>query len=121
MSVFVTVPVRIRSGEGGAMRFVLRSHHPLFLLAAGVLLAAVWGDLSVAQERTVRVYGVVRDNTGGLIPAATVVLSQAETGFKTELMTSEIGVYNAPRLVPGTYTLEVEQSGFKKFVRTGLV
>ena len=103
------------------MRFAIRSRYPLCLLAAGILFVAVWGDLSVAQERTARVYGVVRDNTGGLIPAATVVLSQTETGFKTELMSSEIGVYNAPRLVPGTYTLEVEQAGFKKFVRTGLM
>ncbi len=92
-----------------------------FVSATVVVLVAAWVGPSFAQERMARVYGVIRDNTGGVIPGATVVLVQTQTGLKTELITNEAGVYNAPKLVTGPYTLEVEQAGFKKYVRTGMV
>src|SRR5438876_2022950 len=92
-----------------------------FVSATVVVLVAAWVVPSFAQERMARVYGVIRDNTGGVIPGATVVLVQTQTGLKTELITNEAGVYNAPKLVTGPYTLEVEQAGFKKYVRTGMV
>ena len=78
-------------------------------------------DSLQAQERTARVYGVVKDNTGAVIPGATVVVTHADKGVKTVLVTNDAGIFNAPKLVTGTYQVDAELTGFKKFQRTGML
>ena len=84
-----------------------------------VLLATAAANLP-AQERNARVYGVVSDKSGALIPGIDVSLTNRDTGVRTILVTNSVGVYNAPKLVTGPYLLEAELAGFKKLSRSGI-
>ncbi|MFB3902396.1 MAG: carboxypeptidase regulatory-like domain-containing protein [Acidobacteriota bacterium] len=92
-------------------------------LSGLVLIAALllWAGGLYGQERTARIYGKVTDATGGVVPGAQVVLTNTETGVRTTLLTSDTGMYNAPRVFTGPYQIEAEMTGFKKFVRAGLL
>ena len=55
---------------------------------------------------------VVRDAQGGVIPGATIVLTNTATSERREGVSAENGEYRFVNLVPGTYRLEVELQGF---------
>jgi hypothetical protein len=63
---------------------------------------------------------VVQDGQGGVIPGATVVLTNSATSERREGVSSEDGTARFVNLVPGTYRLEVELTGFQRFVRDGI-
>ena len=63
---------------------------------------------------------VVQDGQGGVIPGATVVLTNTATTERRESVSSEDGTARFVNLVPGTYRLEVELTGFQRFVRDGI-
>jgi hypothetical protein len=65
--------------------------------------------------------GAVTDVTGGVLPGATVVITEVNTGIVRRVTTSDAGIYTQPYLPPGLYRVEVERDGFKKFVREGIV
>ena len=52
------------------------------------------------------------------IPGATVRIRNDNTGVETPLTTNESGLYTSPLLTLGTYTVTVEQAGFKSAVRS---
>lgn len=62
------------------------------------------------------VQGTVSDTAGGVIPGATVTLTNTETGQTQQIVTSDSGFYRFSALPPGTYTVTVEQPSFKKRV-----
>ena len=70
-------------------------------------------------QGTVR--GEVRDPTGGVIPGATVTLRNDRTGETRTQISADAGGYDFPNLLVSTYTLSVELTGFKKYVRPGIV
>jgi outer membrane receptor protein involved in Fe transport len=82
----------------------------LFISAAGLL----------AQRTTANIYGVVTDNSGAVVPAASVVLLNQRTGVEQRLHANEVGEFSATFVPVGIYTLRVEAKGFKTFVREGL-
>ena len=57
---------------------------------------------------------VIQDAQGGLIPGATVVLTNTATNERREGVSGEDGTYRFVNLVPGTYRLEVELPGFQR-------
>jgi hypothetical protein len=65
--------------------------------------------------------GVVFDATGAAVPGATVKVRNESTGVEDALTTNATGAYTSPLLVLGTYTVTVEQDGFKTFVRPGII
>ncbi len=75
---------------------------------------------ALAQESRGAIVGQVTDSAGAVMPGVAVVLKNVETGQVLRLATNESGGYNAPLLAVGTYRIEVEHSGFKKFVREGI-
>ena len=84
----------------------------LFLfLAIGLTWASIAGSIS----------GLVTDSTGAVIPGATVVATNTQTGVKTTVTTDAKGFYSLPALPVGTYDLQVSQIGFKTYTETGLV
>jgi hypothetical protein len=56
--------------------------------------------------------GTVRDETGGVLVGALVVVTNSGTGALREGLTDETGVYRVPALTPGTYEVRIERSGF---------
>lgn len=75
-------------------------------------------SLSVlAQEETsATVTGQVTDSTGAAISNANIVITNTTTGQTRTVQSNEEGSYTVFPLIPGTYTISVEQSGFKKTV-----
>lgn len=65
--------------------------------------------------------GEVRDESGGVLPGATVTATQVDTGVAQTAVTDEAGRYRVPLLPQGNYTLEAGLEGFQAQVKTGLV
>jgi len=80
------------------------------LLAAGLF----------AQSFTGSVTGLVTDPNQAAVPAATVKLTNQATGETRQTTTGPEGRYVLSQLLPGTYVLTVEVSGFKTFVSPGI-
>lgn len=76
---------------------------------------------ALAQVTTGTILGTVRDSTGAVVVGAQVTITETNKGTSSRFETDETGSYNAPFLVPGTYSVTVEKPGFKKSVRSGIV
>jgi len=60
---------------------------------------------------------VVKDDQNNVIPGATIVLVNTSTNERREGVSTDDGTYRFLNLVPGTYRLEVELTGFQRYVR----
>src|SRR5581483_8926711 len=85
----------------------------------GTLLCAltamvVWG------QSTARIHGVVQDQTGGVVPNATVKATQTDTGISRTAVTEADGSYVFANLPLGPYRLEVQKQGFATAVESGI-
>ncbi|MCL5745339.1 MAG: Plug and carboxypeptidase regulatory-like domain-containing protein, partial [Acidobacteria bacterium] len=89
----------------------------------GLLFLAVftgWAALVPAQTVSGVITGSVKDQTDAVIVGANLTLIQEATGARRTAATNEVGLYAFNSLQPGSYTLQVEQSGFKTFRRTSI-
>jgi hypothetical protein len=86
------------------------------VVASAVLMLAI-AAAAGAQEARGTIAGTVRDASKGIIPGAAVTITNVAMGTSVPVTTNEVGWFQAPYLIPGTYRLEVELSGFKKFAR----
>jgi hypothetical protein len=87
----------------------------LFVLCAGLLIGVH------AQTSTVgNITGTVRDPNGAVVPRAEVTIIEERTGLSRTVMTNEDGVFVAPSLPLGRYTVSTAPQGFKKTVNSGL-
>ncbi|HJQ23798.1 MAG TPA: TonB-dependent receptor [Blastocatellia bacterium] len=81
-------------------------------LVCVVLLAALPALPSAAQE-LIELHGVVSDETGAAIIAATVVIEGQDQKYTAQ--TNDQGQYRIAKLKPGAYTLTVNAEGFAPF------
>src|SRR6478609_9659742 len=86
----------------------------LAVLALSLSLTIV----SFGQGTTSRITGTVTDNNGGVVSGATVTLTNEGTKTSQSTQTSDSGTYTFDLIQPGTYTVTVEKTGFKKFIST---
>ena len=86
-------------------------------LFAGTLLLV---GLGAAQETRGTIQGVVKDAQGGVVAAATVLVTNTDTNMSVNLKSDQTGRYQAPLLLPGNYVVSGEAPGFKKSVRAGI-
>ncbi len=78
------------------------------------VLLLVATTLVSAQSFQGGVRGTLKD-AQGVIPGATVVLTDPATGFMRETITNESGEYAFPAVDPSTYTIKVEVPGFSPY------
>jgi len=98
----------------------LSSAARFFAVVCAILL--VTAASAVAQNRTLgEIRGTVTDQSQARIQGAVVDILNQETGVNTRLKTNSDGVYDAPSLVPGTYTVTVSREGFRTSIETGLL
>lgn len=81
----------------------------------GIVLGLAVG--AFAQESRGTIQGTVTDQQGAVVAGASVVVTETATKTSVSLKTNETGHYLAPLLMPGDYTVTVEQPGFKKSLR----
>jgi hypothetical protein len=91
--------------------------HKCLALLMMICLLLAYGLPVFAQSQTSgRVSGTVRDEQGAAIPGAEVALTNQATGEERKVTADADGNYFVPLLSPGSYTVTVTASGFKKFV-----
>ena len=78
---------------------------------AGILFAVVIP--ASGQLLTSRVDGRVQDETGAIIPGASVTMANVDTEVLRETVTNDRGLFVLPQVPPGTYRVEVQTAGFK--------
>jgi hypothetical protein len=92
-----------------------------FLLIVSLILLGFVPPIS-AQKDYAALHGTVTDETGAVIPEATVKVLNASTGISTVRTTDKSGYYIFTQLqVGGPYKVTVTAPGFETFVATGLM
>jgi len=89
-----------------------KSSRKAFQILWCILLLALCAAPSIAQETTGTIVGVVTDQTGAVLPGATVVVRNVSTGVSQEFVTGQTGRFTAAALRPGTYEVTFNLSGF---------
>ena len=93
----------------------------LSAITLGVLSLMLAAAAFCQTRDTASVYGSVSDSQAALIPAATVVLTNLETGLVRTTPTSDSGTFSFSLVPVGTYKLTADKSGFQNYLTTGLV
>jgi len=82
-----------------------------------VVCLAVWAGFAWAQTERGTIRGLVLDSSGAAIASAAVRATNQATGVTAETVSTAAGNYQITQIPPGTYTIEAEFTGFKKYVR----
>ncbi|HLJ16410.1 MAG TPA: TonB-dependent receptor [Bryobacteraceae bacterium] len=94
-----------------------RNFRGLAFYLALILFASQAG---FAQVNTSAIAGVITDESGSVVPNATVTVTQAATGLTRKVTSANNGEYVVPQLPPGRYDAKVEASGFQAATATGI-
>jgi hypothetical protein len=93
-----------------------QSHVQIVVLALLLLIPA-----AALAQGTSEIKGRVQDPQAGVLPGVTVTVKNQATGMFRATQTSADGTYLVTGLLPGTYDVTAELSGFRKFQREGVV
>jgi Carboxypeptidase regulatory-like domain/TonB dependent receptor len=107
----------------------MKSKHSLrIILCRSILIVftlALYGLISVsasfAQSTGGRIRGTVTDSTGGAITAAKLTITNQANGLGRDTETGTNGEYIFLEVPVGTYDVAINQPGFKKYLRKGIV
>jgi hypothetical protein len=97
----------------------MTKHGPSVVFRTALLVITLAAS-AAAQVTTGTLVGTVRD-PNGIVPGANVTVREVNKNTADTFVTDETGSYTAPFLSPGTYVVEVNVQGFKKWVREGVV
>src|SRR5215475_11289073 len=73
-----------------------------------------------AQSTGGRIRGTVTDQSGATVAAAKVIITNQANGSQRDTQTGTNGEYIFLEVPVGTYQIEVNQTGFKKYLRRGI-
>ncbi len=93
------------------------------LAVASVMVVALTAIICAPVRAQViygAIVGTVTDASGGAVPGADVKVTSLGTNEVRTGSTSAAGTYSFPNLPPGQYRVEVQQTGFKQFVRSSV-
>jgi len=88
---------------------------PVFLA-----ICILFASRAYAQTAGATLSGTVTDQSGGVIPQATITIKNLATGITRSNTTTPAGFYSAPNLLPGTYEVRAEAQGFSTEVQTSI-
>jgi hypothetical protein len=92
-----------------------RCLHGMLALIAVLLFTA---SPASAQVDRATLTGIVEDPSGAVIPKAQVTVTNLATGVVSKVMTNDNGTYLVVNLMPGTYLVQAEMTGFQRFEQT---
>jgi hypothetical protein len=86
------------------------------IVALSIICLATASTPAAAQEARGTIQGRVSDSSGGVVPGATVAVTNLATDVATSTTSNDEGNYRVPFLIPGVYQVTVTLDGFNKFV-----
>src|SRR5580698_9301817 len=89
-------------------------------LAFAVIYTTLTVPAAVAQSSDGTIVGTVTDTSGAAVPKAKVTAASKELGIERSTTTDTAGGYRIENLLPGTYVVTVEASGFSHFELAGI-
>ncbi len=92
------------------------------LIALALVAVCALAGQAYAQSQAINgtIEGTVKDPSGGVLPGVTVTVTNTDTGTQRVVVTNESGVFRAPLLQLGRFTVSAELSGFSKYEQTGI-
>ena len=93
----------------------LRKKTPMLLSLALLLAVSAFAQTSASLS------GTVHDAQSAAVAGAKVHLKNTAGTTQLETTTNAEGFYTFPIIQPGTYTVTIEATGFKKSVQSGVV
>src|ERR1700677_1835569 len=95
----------------------MRPHIARFIIfAASLLCFSLVCDLQLRAQTDAQLSGLVTDSSGAVLPHASVLIVNRDTGVSRSAQTDKQGQYTAPALQPGRYRITVEANGFRTLV-----
>ncbi|HEY8551627.1 MAG TPA: TonB-dependent receptor [Vicinamibacterales bacterium] len=88
-----------------------------YCLTIAILLSCPLAPRVLAQGVQTGFVGLVRDSSDAVLPGVTITATNRATGIARTVVTDETGTYNIVGLLPGSYDVAAELSGFKTSVR----
>jgi outer membrane receptor protein involved in Fe transport len=86
-----------------------------------LFLAALAPSTALAQSATGSIEGTVTDGSGAVLPGVTVTVRHQATGVSREVVANAQGLFHAPVLPVGNYSVQADLAGFKTFKQQDLV
>jgi hypothetical protein len=86
----------------------------------GLFLALALGWCTHAQDPVGVLEGEIKDASGGLVSAATVTVTNRETGFNAEQRSTREGSFHFSNLAAGDYELRASAVGFAAFTASAI-
>ena len=74
----------------------------------------------LAQYDSAQINGTVRDQSGAVIPNATVQIQNRDTGLVRQTVTNSTGIYVLSHIPPGAYTITASSRGFSSESHIGV-
>ena len=93
-----------------------RTLGPILVLTAVAMALAVAPPAARAQAVYGSIAGTIQDSTGAALPGVNVTVTSNERKTTDTVVTNGSGNYVKDRLLPGTYSVKAELSGFKSAV-----
>jgi hypothetical protein len=89
----------------------------MFLLVAAISFSPLAG---AQNSNSGELRGVVTDTTGAAVADVSVTITNVQTGVTISTKTNGSGIYDAPSVPIGEYSITFSKAGFREFVRKGL-
>jgi hypothetical protein len=84
------------------------------------LASFIFSPSALAQVQNGQITGVVSDPSGAVVSHASVHVRNPANGYEADLESNSSGIYSAPELMVGSYTVRAEVPGFKTVTATNL-
>ena len=92
------------------MRLLVLALVPMFCVASA------W-----AQSSTASILGVVKDQSGAILPGVGITITEADTNLVRTTVSNDQGYYEVGLLPPGNYIVKAELAGFKNVLLKGVI
>lgn len=92
----------------------------LACLAAAIALLLA-GERATAQVSTGSIEGTVNDSSGAVISGAQIKVTQTDTDITHSTVSGDDGSFTVPLLPVGSYSIDVEYTGFAPYDQSGIV
>src|SRR5579862_9390490 len=90
-------------------------------IAVGVVVAFLFLHIALIAQDSGIISGNVADESGAVIPNASLIITNKATGYARHVVSSSEGFFSASALPAGVYEIRAEVKGFRTLVREATV